>query len=80
MLIELTDEAISKLLEKTTENKNIKIGIKGSGCNGYSYDFDYLKSSPDLESSFELDYGKFSVWIDYTAVEYLDGMTLDFQY
>ena len=27
MVIELTDEAIKKLLDKTTENKNIKIGV-----------------------------------------------------
>jgi len=80
MVIELTDEAIKKLLDKTTDNKNIKIGVKGSGCNGYSYDFDYLKTKPDLDSSFELNYGKFSIYIDYTAVEYLEGMTLDYQY
>jgi iron-sulfur cluster assembly protein len=80
MVIELTDEAIEKLIDKTTENSNIKIGIKGSGCNGFSYDFNYLKGEPNPELSFELDYGKFSIWIDYVAVEYLDGMTLDYQY
>ena len=26
-----------------------------------------------------MNYGKFSIWIDYVAVEYLDGMTLDYQ-
>ena len=79
MLIEVTDDAVKKLLEKTTANKNIHIGIKGSGCNGFSYDFDFLSSQPDLETQFEMNYGKFSIWIDYVAVEYLDGMTLDYQ-
>ncbi len=80
MIIELSDEAVSKLLEKTTENRNICIGIKGSGCNGFAYDFDYLKKEPNLETSFEMNYGKFSIWVDYVAVEYLDGMTLDYHY
>jgi len=80
MVIELTDEAVEKLLDKTSDNTNVKIGVKSSGCNGFSYDFDYLKGQPDSENSFELNYGKFSIWIDYVAVEYLDGMTLDYQY
>ena len=80
MLIELTDEASKKLIDKTTDNNNIKIGVKGSGCNGFSYDFDYLAGEPNLETSFELNYEKFTIWIDYEAVEFLDGMTLDYQY
>ena len=80
MLITLTDEASKKLIDKTTDNNNIKIGVKGSGCNGFSYDFDYLAGEPNLETSFELNYEKFTIWIDYEAVEFLDGMTLDYQY
>ena len=80
MLIKLTDEASKKLIDKTTDNKNIKIGVKGTGCNGFSYDFDYLKGEPNPENSFELTYDKFTIWIDYAAVDYLDGMTLDYQY
>ena len=46
MVIELTDEAIKKLLEKTSDNKHIKIGVKASGCNGFKYLFDYLNGDP----------------------------------
>ena len=78
MVIDLTNEAITKLLEKTTENKNIKIGVKTTGCSGFQYLFDYLNGDP-IEDDIELNYGKFSIWIDQPSVEYLYGMTLDYQ-
>ena len=78
MVIDLTKEAITKLLEKTTENKNIKIGVKTTGCSGFQYLFDYLNGDP-TEDDIEINYGKFSIWIDKPSVEYLYGMTLDYQ-
>ena len=78
MVIDLTNEAITKLLEKTTENKNIKIGVKTTGCSGFQYLFDYLNGDP-IEDDIEINYGKFSIWIDKPSVEYLYGMTLDYQ-
>ena len=78
MVIDLTDEAITKLLEKTTDNKNIKIGVKPTGCSGYKYFFDYLNDNPK-EDDIEMNYGKFSIWIDQPSVEYLYGMQLDYQ-
>ena len=81
MIVELTDEAIVKLQEKTNSNsnKNIRIGVKGSGCSGYAYEFDFLRGEPE-EDDFELNYGEFSLWINQPSVAYLDGMTLDDQY
>ena len=78
MVIDLTDEAIKKLLEKTTDNKNIKIGVKPTGCSGYKYLFEYFDNEP-TEFDIEMNYGKFSIWIDQPSVEYLYGMTLDYQ-
>ena len=78
MVIDLTDEAIIKLLEKTTDNKNIKIGVEPTGCSGFKYLFDYLNGDP-TEDDIEMNYGKFSIWIDQPSVEYLYGMTLDYQ-
>ena len=78
MLVELTDEAIVKLQEKTSKenNRNIRIGVKGSGCNGYSYVFDFLKGEPD-ELDLEVNYGAFSIWTNQASVSYLHGMQLD---
>ncbi len=81
MIVELTDEALIKLQEKTQqhENPNIRIGVKGSGCNGFAYEFDFLRGEPD-EDDLEVNYGTFSIWTNQASVEYLHGMQLDYQY
>lgn len=81
MNIELTDEAISKLQEKTSKsnNKNIRIGVTGSGCSGYSYVFDFLEGTPQKED-IEVDYGTFKLYSDELSLSYIDGMCLDYQY
>jgi|TARA_R100001443_G_C3281307_1_gene160465 iron-sulfur cluster assembly protein len=81
MIVELTDEALIKLQEKTQqhENPNIRIGVKGSGCNGFAYEFDFLRGEPN-EDDLEVNYGTFSIWTNQASVEYLHGMQLDYQY
>lgn len=81
MIIDLTDEAISKLQEKTSKSKNsnIRIGVKGSGCNGFAYVFDFLQGEPTTDDV-EVDYGAFKLWTNQESVPYLHGMQLDYQY
>lgn len=80
MILELTDEAIIKLQEKTSKenNRNIRVGVKGSGCNGFAYVFDFLKGEPE-EDDLEVNYGAFSIWTNQASVNYLHGMQLDYQ-
>jgi len=80
MFVELTDEAIIKLQEKTSKsgNKNIRIGVTGSGCSGYAYVFDFLQGEPN-EDDHQVDYGTFSIWTNEASIEYLEGMRLDYQ-
>ena len=79
-IIEVTDEAITKILEKQRKEKfsGIRLGITGGGCAGFEYVFDRTNSAPSQEDV-ELDYGKFRILIDKMSVPYLVGMTLDFQ-
>lgn len=78
-MIELTDEAIKKLLEKKEKEQfnYIRLGITGGGCAGFEYIFDSVtvKSSDDIE----LDFGKLKFIVDKVSIPYLNGMTLDFQ-
>tara|TARA_R100000541_G_C1828116_1_gene73607 strand:+ start:19 stop:342 length:324 start_codon:yes stop_codon:yes gene_type:complete len=80
MILELTDEAIIKLQEKTSkqDNRNIRVGVKGSGCNGFAYVFDFLEGKPN-EDDLEVNYGTFSIWTNRESVAYLHGMQLDYQ-
>ena len=79
-IIEVTDEAITKILEKQKKEKfsGIRLGITGGGCAGFEYVFDRTNSAPSQEDV-ELDYGKFRILINKMSVPYLVGMTLDFQ-
>jgi len=78
-MIELTDEAITQLLENQKRDgwKNVRLGITGGGCAGFEYVFD---SSNDDGTSNDviLPMGKFNILVDKISVPYLAGMTLDF--
>ena len=79
-MIEITNDAITKILEKQAKEKfaGIRLGITGGGCAGFEYVFDRTDSLPS-EEDVELDYGKFRVLINKISVPYLVGMTLDYQ-
>jgi len=78
MQIELTNEAIQKLVQKQAEEQfsYIRIGVTGGGCAGFQYIFDTDNSK--LSYDVELDYGKFKFLIDKMSVPYLDGMVIDY--
>ena len=80
MIVELTDEAIVKLQEKTdsNSNKNIRIGVTGVVVVDTRMNLIFTRT-PE-EDDYELNYGKFSLWINQPSIAYLDGMTLDYQY
>ena len=77
-MIELTDAAISKTIEKTSEAGvlGIRLGLKPNGCAGFEYTFDYCDKS--LANDNVIDFGKFKVFIDETSHQNLDGLTLDY--
>ena len=79
-MIEITNDAITKILEKQAKEKfaGIRLGITGGGCAGFEYVFDRTNSLP-TEEDVELDFGKFRVLVDKISIPYLVGMTLDFQ-
>ena len=72
-MIEVTDIAISKLIERNVAN--VRLGITGGGCAGYEYIFaeDNIKDGDEF-----LDYGKFNLLVDEMSQPYLKGMTLDY--
>lgn len=80
--INITDKAliqIRSLLEKRkTPLAALRLGIKGSGCNGFSYALlfeDDKARAKDLEFSF----GDIKVIVDCKSIIYLNGSELDFK-
>lgn len=77
-MIEITDNAITKLLEKQEKDnfKYIRLGVTGGGCAGFEYIFDTCDTVHD---DIVLDFGRIKFVVDKLSVPYIEGMTLDWQ-
>ena len=73
MNIEITDNAIVKLLERKVDT--VRLGVTGGGCAGFEYIFaqDHVRDGDAV-----MDYGKFSIVVDSESQPYLECMTLDY--
>lgn len=78
-MIEVTNEAYSKLIQKasTQENYVFRLGVTGGGCGGMEYVFDY--NTQDFSNDISLDWGQVRFKIDHISAPYLKGMTLDYK-
>jgi len=76
-MIELTDAAILKAVERTTSQSKdgIRLGVTGGGCAGYEYVIEYADSISENDNV--EDYGKFKLVVDNMSMPYLEGATLD---
>ena len=72
-MIEVTDIAVSKLIEKKVDT--VRLGVTGGGCSGYEYVFELDEFK---DGDLEVDYGKFKFLIDKMSRPFLRGMTLDY--
>ena len=78
-LIDITDAAIQKLLDKKEKERfsYIRLWVTGGGCAGFEYIFDSVSAKSD--DDILIDFGKLQFVIDRVSIPYLSGMTLDFQ-
>ena len=77
-ILEITDEAILKLLEKKEKEhfNYIRLGITGGGCAGSEYIFDSVSDKDD--NDIVVDFGKLQFVVDRVSLPYINGMTLDY--
>ncbi len=79
-MIKLTDVAINevkKLLEqKGTPQTFLRLGVKGGGCSGLSYDVKLDDHMEEFDRTFDVNGVK--VVSDSKSLVYLDGMTVDY--
>ncbi len=79
MTITLTESAakqIKQQLEKRGNGFGLRIGIKQTGCSGYSYTFDYADSLNANDRLFESH--DTNIVIDADNLSLLDGCHVDF--
>ena len=85
MVIQATSKAIAevkRLQEKrAAEGKaaqGLRIGIRGGGCTGFSYLFEWADEPPrSTDKVFEFTDGV-RIFVDPKSLTYLDGMEMDF--
>ncbi|PSJ16227.1 HesB/IscA family protein [Nitrosomonas supralitoralis] len=79
MLITLTENAakhIQQQLVKRGKGLALRVGIKKSGCSGFSYIFDYADEIKSDDLLFESHETK--VVVDISSLPYVDGSQIDF--
>lgn len=80
MAITVSDTARKRLIElfgKRPQAKALRVGIRGGGCSGYSYLFEFDDGEPkDKDKVF--DFGDFRIFVDKKSYLFLNGSELDF--
>lgn len=78
--ITLTDAAVERIKFLVSQSDKpvlgLRIGVKASGCSGYSYTMDYAETVDPLDEVVEVDGLK--VFVEGSAIMYLVGTELDF--
>ena len=82
MAIELTDTAVAEIrkqkAQRGTPEAALRVGIRGGGCTGFSYLFEWSDGAPkDKDQVFEKDGVK--VFVDLKSFLFLDGSTIDYK-
>ncbi len=80
--ITLTPKAVeaakSKVAASEEPVEGLRVGVKGGGCSGYYYVYDFAKKiRPNRDLVFEFDGLK--VVVDDRSIEFLKGATLDWR-
>lgn len=70
-------DRLKELFAKHPEAKGLRVGIRGGGCSGFSYLFEFESDEP-TEKDKVFDFGDFSIFVDKKSYFYLNGSELDF--
>ena len=81
MAITMTDFAIQKvcgiMMKRQTTDHYLRIGLKGGGCSGYMYSYDFIETPEEKDKIFE--FGEVKICIDIKSYLFLNGMEIDYE-
>ena len=79
--IALTDSAVNEIRKQAakrgTPEAALRVGIRGGGCTGFAYLFEWADGAPRLGDTV-VEKGGVKVFVDKKSLVYLGGTTLDF--
>lgn len=84
MAIAVTDRAVAEIKKaaaaRAVPPKGLRVGIRGGGCTGFSYLFEWADAEPRPEDKvLSFEEGAVRVFIDPKSYMFLDGSTLGYQ-
>src|SRR6476661_9828806 len=84
MAIAVTDRAVAAIKKaasgRAVTPKGLRVGIRGGGCTGFSYLFEWADAEPRAEDKvLSFEDGQVRVFVDPKSFLYLDGSTLEYQ-
>jgi len=81
-LIDVTPEAVSQIrdqLDKAeTPYAGVRFGIRGGGCTGFSYVFEFAETSQVLDQVLDLGQ-EVKMFVDPKSVQYVKGTVIHFE-
>jgi iron-sulfur cluster assembly protein len=82
-MVLVTDKAVAEIKKAATGRASpptgLRVGIRGGGCTGFSYLFEWADSEPRPEDKvLSFEDGAVRVFVDPKSYLFLDGSTLDF--
>ena len=83
MPITVTDKAVARikqlLVGRAQPPKGLRVGVKGGGCTGFQYLFEFSDEEPKPHDKvFEVDGGALKIICDPKSYLFLNGTELDF--
>jgi iron-sulfur cluster assembly protein len=74
--ISITSDAVSEIKRLQDKSPYLRIGIRGGGCSGFSYELGFETEKSDDDK--EIDIDGIKVLVDRKSMLFLDGTELDF--
>ena len=81
-MIQITDSAKKHLVNIITSNeKKVKLGVKGGGCSGFTYDWQLVTEEEmiDIIDDYIIDLDTGKLFIDNLSIMYIAGMVVDYK-
>lgn len=83
MAITVSERAVQEIkkaaAKRATAPKGLRVGIRGGGCTGFSYLFEWSDKEPRPEDQvLSFEDGTVNVFIDPKSKVFLEGSTLDY--
>ena len=64
-------------MQRQTPDHYLRIGLKGGGCSGFMYHYDFISESDEKDKIFEFDDVK--ICIDIKSYLFLNGIEIDYE-